>query len=201
MVVYRYLHLNRHTLPCRTHRVLTGSQRYFSLQQILAGFDQQNIDAALNQRLNLFSIGLRHGVIGDVSYRGQLGGRTDRTGNEARLLRRGKLRGDFLRQFCGSKIQLAGFVCQLIFLQHDARGTECVRLDNIATYLQKTGVNAAYQVRSAEHEQLIAAFLIPIVVNRQGAILDTGAHGAVIDDHSFSQHFRKSLYWLPELRN
>ena len=121
-----------------------------------------------------------------MSERGQLGGGANGAGNEARLLRRGKLRGHFFRQLRRHDIQLASFVFQLIFRQHDARRTECVRLDYVAANFQKTGVNAANHIRPAEHEQLIAAFLIPIIVNREGMLLNAGAHGAVIDDDSIS---------------
>ena len=92
----------------------------FGLQQILAGFDQQHIDAAFDQGGGLLVVAGHHVVEGDVSERRQLGGRPDRSRHEARLVFGRKLLRDFFRNLRRGDVDLRDLVLQIVLGQHHA---------------------------------------------------------------------------------
>ena len=133
-------------LTCITNRVLTGGESYLGLQQILAGLDEQHVHTALDESLGLFAIGSGHGVVADVAQRGQFGGGADGAGDKARLVRRGVFVGHRAGQPRRGKVQFAGSILEVVLGQNNARRTEAVGLDHIASSLKKRGVNGADHV-------------------------------------------------------
>jgi hypothetical protein len=154
------------------------------LQQILAGLDQQHVHAALDQRRSLLVVGGEHCVVADVTERGQLGRRPQRAGRKAGLLRRRVCVGHFARQPRRRQIQLAGALLQIVLGKHDARGAEAVGLDHIAASLQIGRMNGANHIRPRERQHLVAALLALEILRGKIQVLQTGAHGAVINQHA-----------------
>ena len=70
------LHRHRQALARLVHGVEYGDGGDFRLQEVLAGLNQQYIDAAFDKRQRLFFIGRQHRVKTDVSERRQFCRRT-----------------------------------------------------------------------------------------------------------------------------
>ena len=132
--------------------VLTGGESDLGLQQVLAGFNQQHIHAALDEGLGLLAIGDGHGVVANMAQRGQFGGGADGAGDKARLIRSGVFVGHRASQPRCGDIQLAGAALEVILGQNDARRTETVGFNYIATSLKKRGMNGANDVGPREHQ-------------------------------------------------
>ena len=167
-----------------TNCVVTSGERDLGLQQILAGFNQQHVHAALDERLGLFAISGCHGVVADVAQRGQLGGGANGAGDKARLVRGGVFVGHRAGQPRRSDIQFAGPVLEVVLGQHNARRTEAVSLDYIATSLKKRGVNGADHVGPREHQQLVAPLFALEILRREVVLLQICAHRAVKNQHA-----------------
>ena len=153
------------------HGVLAGGEGDLGLQQVLAGFDEQHVHAALDQRLGLLAIGGGHGVVADVAQRGQLGGGPDGAGHEARLFRGRVGVGHLARQPRGGQVQLAGTVLKAVLGQHNARRAEAVGLDHVATGLKKRSMNPADHLRPRQRQQLVAPLLAPEILRGKVVLL------------------------------
>src|ERR1019366_9654721 len=46
--------------------LVAGGDGDLGLEEVLAGFDEQHVDAALDERLGLLAVGRGHGVVADV---------------------------------------------------------------------------------------------------------------------------------------
>ena len=75
--LHRDVNDDRRVQSERRHRVLSPDDSSFRLQQILRGFDQHRIRAALQQPGDVFRIGSPQSLEINVAQRGQLGARTD----------------------------------------------------------------------------------------------------------------------------
>ncbi len=133
-----------------------------------------------------------HGVEADVAQRRQLGGGPHGAGHEARPAAGREIGGSFARQLHRGAIDLRDLVLQIVLAQHDAGGAEGVGLDHVAAGGKEAGVDVADDVRAAQHQQFVAAFLAPEVVRRRLAHLDVGAHGAVVDDDALLHGLEKA---------
>jgi hypothetical protein len=175
----------------RANGVLAGGDGDLGLQQILAGFDQQHVHAALDQRLGLLAISRGHLVVADVAQRGQLGGGAHRAGDKAGLFRGRVLVGHRAGQTRRRQVQLAGAVGEAVLDQHDRVGAEAVGLDDVAAGLQEGGVNGADHLRPREHQQLVAPLMAPEILRREVVLLQIGAHRAVVNQHAPLQFCKK----------
>src|SRR5437868_9872858 len=95
----------------------------------------------------------------------------------------------FLRKFHRGAVDLADLRLELILAQHDRSRAKSIRLDHVAPNGEEAGVDVANDVWTTEHEQLIAAFLAPEIVERGLAHLYVGAHRAVVDHDALSNGF------------
>ena len=127
-----------------------------------------------------------------MSQRRQLGGGADRAGHKARLVFRGELLCDFLRNLRGGDVDLRDLVLQ-VDTRPARRGSPPKVLVSTTSQptLKKVGVNVLNNVRPAEHQQFVAAFLAPEIVQRGVAELDVGPHGAVVDDDAVAHGLEK----------
>ena len=132
----RHLHLHGNVLAGLLQRVEDADQPGFRLQNVLAGLQQQNVNAALDQRDGLLGIGGGHVVEADVSQRRQLGRRPHRSRDKA-LASVEKARGNLACQLRGGEVDLVYLVLQVVFSQHDAGGAEGVGLHHVAAHASK----------------------------------------------------------------
>ena len=176
------------------HGVENAGQRGFRLQQVLASFDEQHIHAGFDQRARLLFITRGHGVEADVAERRQLGGGPHGAGDEARPAVAGEIGGGFAREFHRGAVDLRDLVLQIVLGEDDAGGAEGVGLDHVAAGSEKAGMDITDDVRAAQHQQLVAAFLAPEVVGRGLAHLYVGAHSAVVDHDALPHGLEKGAH-------
>ncbi len=122
---------------------------------------------------------------------GQLGGRPNRAGNEARPFARGKLLSNFLGQLDGSEIDFGDPVLQAELPKHNAGCAECVCFNNVAADVEEGGVNVPNDVRAAQHQHFAAILLAPVIVQGGIALLDVGPHRPVVNDDAFAHGLEK----------
>ena len=188
------LRLDRQAFSSLLHSVKDGGQRNLGLQNVLRSLDEQHVAAALDQAQCLVKIGLPHSVKANVAERWQLGGGTDRAGDEARLIRGGEIGGYFAGDLCGSLVDLVDFILEVEFAQDDAGAAEGIGFHNIGTRLEIRGVNVFDDVRPAENQHFRTVLFAPKIVERGLALLNLGAHGAVVNNDTFANGFEKGFH-------
>ncbi len=178
----RHLNCDRQPLAGFLHGIEHAGQSSFGLQQVLRGFDQQNIHATFDQRARLLNIARDHVVELDMSQRRQLGRRPNRSRHKPWSVLGRELLRHLFRDLGGGNIELGNFILQVVFGQHHARPTERVRLHYIAAHAKKAGVNVFNNVRPAQDQKLVASLFAPEIVHTGIAGLYARAHRAIIDD-------------------
>ncbi len=195
----RHLHLQRDPVADRrnlalgggANRILTGGNGDLGLEQILAGLNQQHIDAAFNKRIGLFLVRGVHRVVADVAERGQLGGGANGAGDEARLLGGRILVGNLAGKFGRGNVQLAHAVGQIVLGKHNVARAKAVGFDNVAASLEVLRVDGTDDVGPRKHEQFVAALFAPEILGRKVVLLHKSAHAAVINEYAPLQFFEK----------
>ncbi len=180
----RYLHHDREKSAGLPHRLLDAGHGRFSLQDVLAGLDEEHIDPAVDQSQGLIPQGCEHGVVGYMAERRQLGGRTDRTDDITGLGRRRKTVRDFPGKLACVLVYLVDSAGKVVFGQHNGARAEGIRLDRIATGTKKRGVDLLDYVWAGQHQILVAPFLTAKVIGGKIVSLDRSAHTAVKDEDS-----------------
>src|SRR5579862_9363694 len=138
----------------------------------------------------------------------QLRGWPDRPGNEPGLVLCRELLGNFAGKLSSFEVDFPNAVPELKLSQNDARPTERISFDDIAPHPQKICMNFANDIRPAQYQNFTAVFFAPIIVECRIALVNIGAHRAVIDDdalahgleevfHCFYLAFTKQICLLP----
>ena len=143
-------------------------QRGLGVERVEDGLDQQQVDAAVDQRGHRFGVGGHQLVEADVAKarivdvgrdRGGAVGRTEHAGDEARLLRRFRCPG--VGAFAGKpgsgKVDLAHPALQLVVGLRDARRVEGVGLDDVGAGFEKGVVDRAHDLGLGQREQVVVA--------------------------------------------
>ena len=157
------------------------------LQRVLAGLDQQRIDAAGDQAAALRGEGRLQRIVGDVAQARQLGARADRADHPAVAAVReavGRLAG----QLAGDAVDLVGAILEVELGQRDRRAAEAVGLDHVGAGLEVAAMDLAHQLRPRQVQHLGAVLAVPVVrldVERQA--LNPRAHAAVAQQHLVAQ--------------
>src|SRR5438094_4301468 len=138
-----HLHRNRQPLAGLLHCLKHADQSGLCLKQILGGLDEQNVDAAFDQGGGLFLVDCGHIVELDVTQRGQLGSRPDRSGYKSRLVFGRELLCCFSGDLCCRDVDFRDSVLKVVLGQNDAGAAECIRLNHIAANLKEAGVDVA----------------------------------------------------------
>src|SRR5579863_2406237 len=181
----RDLNRDREALASLLHGFEYAGQRSFGLEQVLRSLDQQNIDAAFDQRTDLLQIARNHVVKLNVSERRQLGSRPNRSSHKTRLVFRRKLPRNLFRNLRRGDVDLRNLVLQIVLGQYYRRSAESVGLHHIAAHPEEAGVNILNNVRPAQYQKFVASLLAPKIIHTGIAGLNTRPHGAVIDDNAF----------------
>ena len=181
--------------------LLNGIKTAFQHECVEGGLCQEQINASLDQCLDLLAVGGHHLIERDVSMAGisdvagdreLLVGGPDRAGHEPRPVGCfgrggvGRLAGE---AGCG-EVHFAGAVGQTEVGEGEARGAEGVGLDDVGARLEIGRVDASDRVSLREHEHVDAVLQIlgvitergpakPLLVEPQG--VHHGAHRSVED--------------------
>ena len=155
------LRLDRNAAQSAPELAHDPRDRRLHLQEILARLDQQEIDAAFNQRARLFAIERRELVEGDARERGigrrdEHPRRSERAGDKTRTLwRRERVRG-LARDLGGAAIDLDRTVAEAELVELHARSGKRIGFEDVRAGLEIGAVDRFDHVRPEEHQTLVA---------------------------------------------
>ena len=174
-------HHQRTTLTSGCKCLLNALQGCLDLQNVLTGFNDEQVNVASDQPLSLFGKGLAHLIKADVAKGWQLGGGSHRTRYKAGFLWRGVGIGHLASQFCGPLVDRKGLLLQVVLGEHGGCGPERIGFDHIATGFEKQSMDRLHRIRTGEHEVLVAPLKggSAEILCRQIHLLQGGACGAV----------------------
>ena len=175
-----------------------GIERRLGVQGIEDGFQQQQIDAAVEQAVDLLAIGLAQVIeadgaeagVGDVGRdRGGPVGRADRAGDKARLAVLGTDAGrGVTRQFCAFKVHLIGDARKVVVGLRDRGRRKGVGGDDIGAGAEIAGVNILDRAGLGQDQEVVVASEVAMEIPEAVAAkcrlivferLDHGAHGTI----------------------
>ena len=192
------------TVPAgRSHRPPGPVDGRLGLQQVEHRLDEDEVDAALDERRGLLLVGVAEVGVPDLAEGGELGARADAPGHPPGPVGGGEVVGRPAGQAGRGQVQLADPVGLAVLGQHRGEGAEGVGLDHIAPDLEERPVDPVDDVGPAHHQQLVAPLELGTaeVVGGQLGQLEVGAHGAVEDDHPLGDglggSWTESRRWRP----
>ena len=174
--LHRHLHEDRDVAAGLGAGDLGAIHRGLDLQRVLAGLDQDRIDAAGDQAAALLGQRRLQRVVGDVAEAGQLGAGPDAADHPA-MAAVGELLRRLARQFAAALVDLERAVGDVELRQRDRRAAERVGLHHVGAGLEVAAVDVAHQVGAREVQHVGAVLLaeeVPLHVERHAQ--DAGAH-------------------------
>ena len=185
------LGLQRHIDLCLVEGLMNTRDGGPDFEDILRGFDQQQIHAALDEANSLLSKNFGQLVESDIRKVGVVGGGqlargADRTRHEARLFCFcSKFICETARKGRGSLIDLDHTFAQFIFRHGDAVGAEGIGLEHVHTDLEERAMDLFHGFGVRDDEEVIAAVILLTAefLRREVLVLQAGAHGAVEDEN------------------
>ena len=156
----------------------------FDLQNVLGGFDEEQVHAAGDQRGGLLPEDVDQfgkGNIGElgIAHGGQFAGGAERPSHQALLP--GFLRvlvGQAAGQLRGGAVDGVHLVLQTVFSQSETVGAECVGFDHIHTGIQEGAVHGFDCLRGGDDQVIVTAVgaLAAKINSGEVELLQAGAH-------------------------
>ncbi len=181
-----HLHLHGDGSPLGLHGPAAGGHGGLGLQQVHAGLDDEQVDAALQQTARLLFVGVPESDEADVTDGRQLRPGPDRAGHVAWPPVAGPAGRDLLGDAGRRHVQRVGPIGDAVLLQHGAERAEAGRLDHVHAHREEVVVHGGDDVRPGQAQHLVAALELRAaeVVRREVEPLDEGAEGAVEHDQA-----------------
>ncbi len=178
------LGLDRHLPAGRGHGPAAADDGGLHGEEVEVGLEEEQVDAALEQRGGLDLVGVAQLGEADLPEAGRLGARAHGAGHEALAVGGGEVVGDLPGDAGVGERDLVGPVGHAVLAERDGEGAEGVRLDHVGAHLEVRRVQRGHGVGPGDGEVLVAALegLTAEVVGRQVLGLQPGARGAVVDD-------------------
>ncbi len=199
----------RQLCAVRMHRTASGDDRCLRVERVEDRLDQDRVDTASEQRLDLFLVRVSERTEGDGAVAGILDlrrqrqghvRRADGTSNEARAtIDAVRLLGSFAGEASGDLVQFDDLVDGVVVTLRHAVGRERVGLDDVGTCQEVVEMDPAHRVGLRDREQLVVAAEVAAVVTEpvapkglvgQPERLDLGAHGTVEHDDALTSDLR-----------
>ena len=139
------------------HRAAAPEHRRLHLQQVHAGLDDEQVDAALEQSVRLLVVGVAQLGEADVAEARQLRAGSDRPGDVAGAPVGGEAVGDLPGDAGGGDVELVGPVADVVLGEHGGERAEAGRLDGVDPDGEERLVHAGDDVGPGEAEHLVAA--------------------------------------------
>ena len=171
---------------------LGAVDRGLDLQRVLAGLDQERVDAAGDEPGALHRQRVFELLIGDMSERRQARARPDRAEHETGPAVMRELGDRLARQFGGAAVELERLVGDAELAERDRRAAEAVGLDRVAAGREIDAVDFADEIGPALVEDL-GAVLVPveIALDIEVARLHLRAHRAIAQQHAVGEIVEK----------
>ncbi|GIU88795.1 MAG: hypothetical protein KatS3mg009_3310 [Acidimicrobiia bacterium] len=138
------------------HRAPCAVDRGLRLQQVVHRLDQQDVDTARDQPVDLRLVAVAQFRVADVPERRQLRARADRADHEpgpvGRRVRGRHLLGDRGRPL----VDLERLLGDLVLAEHQRERAERGRLDGVDPGVEVLGVHLRHEVGAREDEHLVA---------------------------------------------
>ena len=184
-----HLGLDGHDASVACHGAVTRGDGRLAREQVEHRFDDQQVDAALEETQSHFLVTRREVVVRDLTQGRELGTRTHRARNESRLTGRGVLVGDAAREHGRRVTELEGLVGDAVFGEHHGERPKRIGLDDVDAHVQEGTVQGFHGVGSSEHQQFIATFesAAPEVVGGEFLGLQIRPRRPVVDEHALAQ--------------
>ncbi len=192
------LHLDGDADAKVVHGVVAGGEGDLGLEEVLRGFDEEDVDAAFDEGFGLLDVGKEHRVVADVAERRELGGGADGAGDEAWAIGGGELAGGFAGEAGGGEVELAGALGDAELPEDEGRGAEGVGLDDVCAGFEVGAVDLADDVGAGDGEDLGAVLEAGVIaVDGEVVVLDAGSHRAVVDEDSLREGFEEAGHLCP----
>ena len=175
------------SVPASARAIFGAVHRRLDLQRVLAGLDQDRVDAAGDQPAALLGERRFQRIVGDVAEARQLGARPDAAHHPA-MPPVGEAFRRFPRQLGSDLVDLEGAVLQPELAQRDRGAAEGVGLHHVGAGLEIAAVDVADEVGAGQVQHLGAVLLAPVVlldIERQR--LHAAAHAAVAQQNVVAQ--------------
>ena len=178
------LRLDGHLPAGRGHGPTAADDGGLHGEEVEVGLEEEQVDAALEQRGGLDLVGVAQLDEADLPEAGRLGARAHGAGHEALAVGCGEVVGDLPGDAGVGEGDLVGPVGHAVLAERDGEGAEGVRLDHVGADLEVRRVQRGHRVGPGDGEVLVAALegLTAEVVGGQVLGLQPGARGAVVHD-------------------
>ena len=195
----RHLHEDRNLAAGAGGGALGGVDRRLDLQRILAGLDQDGVDAARRQSRALDAERILERLVFDMAERREPRSRPDRADDEANpAVGLGRFGRRLARDFAGAAVDVMGLVGQVEFGERDGRAAEAVGLHRVGAGAEMAQMDAADDIGAGlvQHlDAVLAAAVIAFEIER--VAMHRRAHGAVAQQDPFAQNIEDMRHRLP----
>jgi len=209
----RHRQHDRQPHPLLLEHFFDRDQRRPEVERVGDRLGDQQIDAPVDEAARLIGVGGLHLVEGHGPERGVVHvgrhgqrpvGRSQRPGHEARLVRRlgGPLGGHALGEPRRLDVELVADRFEVVVRLGDGVGVEGVGLDDVAARGQVLGVDVGDDLRLGQHEEVVVAAQLLVVVReplaavvglRRPVALDHRPHRAVEQHDALGQGLAECL--------
>ena len=175
---------------------LDGEQPGLEAARVEDRLEQQQVDAAFEERSRLDVVGLPQLLEGHVAAeRQRLGRRSERAGHKPRFRRGGEFVGRLSRQPRRRDVQLPGLSFETELGQHDWRALKTVGGDDVGARLEIGAMHRENPFGMGVAQVLVAPFQAGAAVVGGGGMvrLQHGAHGAIEDQDPRGQRIIELL--------
>ncbi len=191
---HRHLHHERQGLAGPGHGPPAGGDRRLGLEEVVDGLDQQDVDAAGQQPVDLRLVAIAQRDEVDLAQRRELGAGADRADDPAGPVGRGVAGGHLPGDARRSVVEFERAIGDPVLRQHDREGPEGVGLDGVDADREEAPVEIGDDGRPGHGQDLVAALQgrTTEIVGAEVAQLEVGAGGAVEDDDALAKSLEES---------
>ncbi len=158
--LHRDLHHDRDRIrqPGASHRGPGSVDRGLGLEEVVHGLDQQHVDAAGDEAVDLQAVVVAQRRVLDLTERREPGARSDRTDDEAGPAVGGVTGGDFPGELRGLAVELEGPIGEAVLVQDQREGAEGGRLHTVDAGREELVVHLGDEIGAGRDELLVASF-------------------------------------------
>src|SRR6266851_4301764 len=173
---------------------LDGQQSGFDVARVLTGFDEEEVDAALEQAFGLDVVGFAKLLEGDTAGDGDgLGGGAHGAGDKARLGGRGEFVGGLASEFGGAAVEEMRVGGEPVLGENNGGTAKAVCFNDVRAGREIFAVDVEDDVWAGAHEIFVAAFErgAAEILGGEIALLQHRTHGAVEHKDALRQEVAK----------
>ncbi len=148
---------DRRRQPGAPHRRACTVDRRLRLEQVVDGLDEQHVDAAGDQPVDLEAEIVAQCLVANLTQRREPRTGSDRADDEAGPAVGGVAGGDFARDLRGALVHLERVVGESVLVEDEREGAERRGLDAVDAHREELVVHPGDEIGPGHHELLVAA--------------------------------------------